>query len=120
MEQKSGKMARKYSVQWTASAQEDLKQVVDYLAQEDPSLALRILERIKGKAADLYAFPDRGRVVPELKLHGSSLYREIILLPWRIIYRIADSTVYVTAVLDSRRNIEDVLLERLIRRRLSG
>jgi toxin ParE1/3/4 len=40
---------------------------------------------------------------------------QLILSLWRIIYRIDESMVYVTAVFDSRRNLEDLLLERLCR-----
>ena len=34
---------------------------------------------------------------------------------WRIMYRIDGNSVHVTAVFDSRRNLEDLLLERLTR-----
>jgi len=46
---------------------------------------------------------------------GVGHYRELIIPPWRVIYRFSGDTVYVLSVLDSRRNLEDVLLERLIR-----
>ena len=35
---------------------------------------------------------------------------ELIVPPWRILYRIAVKQVYVLSVLDSRQNIEDILL----------
>ncbi|TLU57960.1 MAG: plasmid stabilization protein, partial [Chlorobium sp.] len=38
-----------------------------------------------------------------------------IVAPWRVLYRIADGNIYVSAVLDSRRNVEDILLQRLIK-----
>jgi hypothetical protein len=47
-----------------------------------------------------------------LKEQGIILYREIILAHWRMIYRIAGQTVYVLAVFDARRNLEDILLDR--------
>jgi toxin ParE1/3/4 len=46
---------------------------------------------------------------------GILQYRELIVPPWRIIYRISGDFVYVLAVFDSRQNIEDVLLDRLVR-----
>jgi toxin ParE1/3/4 len=58
--------------------------------------------------------PERGRIVPELREQGIILYREIILAPWRVIYRIVGQTVYVLAVLDARRNLEDILLDRFV------
>ena len=59
--------------------------------------------------------PERGRVVPELAAVGIRTYRELVVEPWRLVYRITEKTVYVLAVLDGRRNIEDVLLDRLVR-----
>jgi len=60
----------------------------------------------------LNQFPDRGRIVPELKAYGILSYRELIISPWRVVYRTSEQKVYVLAVIDSRRNIEDILIER--------
>jgi toxin ParE1/3/4 len=65
-----------------------------------------------------HTFPDRGRIVPEVQDQGITLYRELIVPPWRIIYRISEKAVYVLSVLDSRQNVEDILLKRLIRSKL--
>jgi plasmid stabilization system protein ParE len=88
--------------------------IVEYIAADSPSNAFEIFKEIKQKATSLYTFPDRGRIVPELKDQGISLYRELIVPPWRIIYRMSEKNVYVLSVLDSRRNVEDILLKRLI------
>jgi len=58
--------------------------------------------------------PERCRIVPELKEQGIMQYRELIVKPWRIIFLIAEIKVYVLSVLDSRRNIEAILLERIV------
>jgi plasmid stabilization system protein ParE len=108
-------MTKKYQVIWAAVAQSDLKQIIDYIALESPGNALQILGKIKQKASDLYTLPDRGRIILELKDYGIHIYREIILHPWRIIYRISDTTVFVLSVIDSRRNVEDILLNRLVK-----
>jgi len=60
----------------------------------------------------LNQFHDRGRIVPELKTYGILSYRELIISPWRVVYRTSEQKVYVLAVIDSRRNIEDILIER--------
>jgi toxin ParE1/3/4 len=41
------------------------------------------------------------------------MYRELVATPWGIMYRVSGHTVSVLAVVDGRRNAEDVLLERL-------
>ncbi len=107
-------MSKKFKVDWPAVAQRDLKQVIDYIAIDSSGNAMQILKKIKQKVSDLYTMPDRGRIVPELKEQGINTYREMIIAPWKVIYRISDSTVFVLSVIDSRRNVEDILLERFI------
>ena len=106
-------MNKKYQVVWAETAQHDLKQIIDYIAIGSPGNALRILQKIKQKVSALYSTPVRGQIVPELKEQGIHAYRELILTPWRIIYRISDTTAFVLTVIDERRNVEDILLDRL-------
>ena len=108
-------MNKTFTVHWARVAEQDLQEIILYIAEDSPTKAGKIFEKIKEKAASLKNFPERGRIVPELKQHGIGLYRELILAPWRIIYRISDKKVYVLSVLDSRQNVEDILLKRLIK-----
>ncbi len=107
-------MNRNYEIAWARTAETDLKEIVNYIAIDSPVNALRIFQKIKKNASSLYNMPERCRIVPELKEQGIMQYRELIVKPWRIIFRITEKKVYVLSVLDSRRNIEDILLERLI------
>jgi toxin ParE1/3/4 len=108
-------MNKKYKVEWAAVAESDLKHIIDYIAADSPGNALHLFKKIRQKASNLYALPERGRIVPELQGQGIHIYRELIVAPWRIIYRISDGTVFVLSVIDSRQNIEDVLLNRLLK-----
>lgn len=107
-------MNQKYEVTWSNIAERDLIGISEYIAADNPADALRILRRIKEKASNLYSFPQRGRIIPELRDQGISQYRELVIPPWRMIYRISEKTVFVLSVLDSRQNIKDLLLKRLI------
>jgi plasmid stabilization system protein ParE len=111
-------MKKRYDVIWSETSEKDLVSIVEYIAADSPSNALEIFKEIKQKASSLYAFPDRGRIVPELRDQGIILYRELIVLPWRIIYRISEKAVYILSVLDSRQNVEDILLKKLISSKL--
>lgn len=105
---------KKFKVEWAAVAESDLKQIIDYLAADSPATALQIFKKIRQKVSGLYSFPERGRIVPELQAQGINIYRELIVAPWRIVYRMAGGTVFVLSVIDSRQNVEDILLGRLI------
>ena len=108
-------MSQKYKVIWADIAEDDLKNIIEHIADESLLNARKVFNEIRKKASRLYTFPERGQLVPELKDQGILQYRELIHSPWRIIYRVSENKVYVLSVIDSRRNMEDILLERLIR-----
>lgn len=108
-------MKASFKVRWAATAELDLLGIVEYIAADDPAAALESLKRIRSRTAALDQSPLRGRIVPELKRHGITRYRELVVKPWRVIYRIEESRVYVLSVIDGRRNIEDILLARFLR-----
>ena len=108
-------MARKFEVVWANGAEEDLFCTISFIADDSVVNAERIFKKIHVAATTLISTPPRGRVVPELSGQGILQYRELIVPPWRIVYRIAEKTVYVVAVLDSRRDITDLLFRRLTR-----
>ena len=106
-------MSKTYKINWANVAENDLIEIIEYISIDRPADALKILQKIKKMASSLHSLPERGRVVPELQDQGILIYREIVIPPWRIIYRISDNDVYVLTVLDARRNVEDILLKRL-------
>ena len=95
-------------------AENDLVKIIEYIANDNPANAIKVLNRLRKKAANLHYSPKRGRIIPELQEYGIYQYRELIVAPWRLIYRAQEDKVYVLAVLDSRQNIEDILLKRIL------
>lgn len=110
-------MTPKYDLIRAGVAENDLREILEYIAIDSPVEALKIFKKIKQKASSLYTLPERGRIVPELQDQGVLFYRELIIRPWRIISRISEMKVYVLSVLDARQNVEDILLKRLIYRK---
>lgn len=106
---------RNHSVEFARIAEGDVHSIVEFIAEDDPAVALNVLHQLESAAASLEKFPDRGRIVPELEALGITTHRELIIAPWRLLYRIDGRMVYVVAVLDGRRNLEDVLLDRVVR-----
>ncbi|MDP2762385.1 MAG: type II toxin-antitoxin system RelE/ParE family toxin [Sideroxyarcus sp.] len=107
--------AKSYQVLWTHSAQQDLTEIIEYIAQDSIGDALANLQKLETKAALLITLPNRGRVVPELLHTGISQYRELISAPWRIVFRVDNRQILIMAVLDSRCDLQAVLLGRLVR-----
>ena len=106
-------MNQTYQIVWAGVAESDLEEIIEFIAIDSQTNAATIFNKSKKSASSLFTSPENGRVVPELQDQGILTYRELIVLPWRIIYRISDKDVYVLSVLDSRRNVEDILLKRL-------
>jgi toxin ParE1/3/4 len=106
---------RRRKVLWTRSARRDLEALVAYLADRSPQAALSTLDRLEARAKSLVTLADRGRVVPELARLHVQQYRELVVPPHRIVYRVREARVLVLAVIDARRSLEDTLLDRLLR-----
>ena len=107
-------MRKSYKVLWSETAENDLISIIEYIAGENPLQAGKIVGDIRKRAESLCVLPERGRMIPELKEQGITLYRELIIGPWRMMYRVSEDSVYVLSILDSRQNVEDILLNRLI------
>jgi len=108
-------MNKIYQIKWTSNAKEDLLNIVGYIKDDSPSIAREIYNKIRSKADSSNFFPLKGRVVPELQKEGITLYRELISSPWRIIYKVDNDIVYIMAIFDSRQNVEELLLQKLLR-----
>ena len=85
------------------------------MIDEAPLRAERIVERIISRGDSLETSPGRGRTPPELRAIGDQTWREIQEPPWRLVYRIAGRRVEIHGVLDGRRSLEDILMERILR-----
>ena len=104
-----------FQVLWTEAARLDLERIVEFIAEENPANALAALARVERRCQALAVLPERGRIVPELRAVDLLGYRELMEGPWRIVYRHDAERVYVTSVLDARRDRSGILLERLVR-----
>jgi addiction module RelE/StbE family toxin len=109
-------MAKKYFVKWTAPAREDINEIIDYISLTNPNYAVKILDKIEDHVKQLDLLPGRYRIVPELEKYGYLLYREIIIDYWRIIYKVENNFVYIMLVIDGRRNLEDIILKKIVLR----
>ena len=106
---------KQFEVIWTKNAEFDVELIIEYIKTDNFNVAKKIFFEIKKECNNLYFFPERKRIVPELQQIGILKYREIIHKRWRIIYKIDDTKVYILLVVDSSRNLEDILFQRLIK-----
>ena len=106
----------KHAVYLTPEASDDLIDVYRYVATRDSvERADQLLDKLEDACRALSDFPSRGHVSPELERVGVFDFREIHVKPYRIIYEIVARKVYVHAVVDGRRDLQDLLQRRLLR-----
>jgi len=74
-----------YKVVLAPRAIDDLRDIVLYVAPDRPDAAKRLGLALIEKTKVLGSFPFSGRVVPEF---DNPLIRELILKPYRIVYRV--------------------------------
>ena len=65
-------MTRAYQVVWAGVAENDLKEILEYIAIDEPLSALEIFQEIKQRTSSLYTFM-------YLLLHTNYWIRKIIL-----------------------------------------
>ena len=107
-------MDKTYELQWTKSAKNDLLNIISRIKKNSPNTATEIYKKLREKAESSNFFPLKGRIVPELQEAGITKYREIIVTPWRIIYKVGTDTVYLMAIMDSRQNLDELLLQKIL------
>jgi toxin ParE1/3/4 len=88
-------------VGWTASSLGHLGAIREYISQTSPFYAERMIQRILARAPQLAAFPDSGRMVPEV---GQPGIREVLEGPYRVIYQRSSERLDVLAVVHARQS----------------
>ena len=104
-----------YSVLLTKDAASDLHSIYDYIYDHDtPERADYVINEIEKVLAKLSTLPERGVHPRELIALGVTVFREVHFKPYRIIYRIRGKKVYIVLIADARRQLQTILLQRLL------
>jgi toxin ParE1/3/4 len=80
---------------WTELALQELDEIADYSALDDPQAARRLVQRVFQHVRQLEESPESGSRPPEMR---QSRYRQIVEPPCRIFYRLDGARVFVLYV----------------------
>jgi len=89
---------------WSPQALSDLESIRDYIAHDSPRYAELVLRRLVAAVDRLEEFPKSGRVVPE---RNADDLREIIVRPYRIVYRLRPGVAEIVTVFRASRMLRD-------------
>ena len=107
----------KYKVELTDLALKDLFDISDYyLENVSDEVASDIIDELENTVYSLAEQPKKGHIPPEMVHLGISEYLEIRSGNYRVFYTIVGKAVYVLSVLDARRNVEELLHQRMLLR----
>lgn len=94
------------NIEWTAKAQEDLENIFNFYTDHfSKELARKTIKAIFNKISTLKLGNELGQK-EELLIHLNQNHRYLISNHNKIIYKVVESTAYITHVFDTRQNPE--------------
>jgi toxin ParE1/3/4 len=105
---------KRYSVHLSFEVEADLLDLFEYIARQDSvENAYHVLAELEALILSLEQQAERGHYPPELIEHGVKDYREVLFKPYRVIYEVEGTRVFVLACFDGRRDMQSLLERRL-------
>jgi len=92
---------------WTNPALDDLNDIAEYISLSNILSAKKLVKKVFEKVERLEKFPESGKKPVEL---SSLNYREIIVNPCRIFYKIENGNVFILHVMRQERDLRKFLL----------
>jgi toxin ParE1/3/4 len=106
----------RFEVLLTADAERDLEDLYRHIRKSDSrASADRVLDRLLAATESLSSFPERGSQPKELHAVGITEFRQVFFKPYRVIYRVVDKQVVIYLIADGRREMQELLSQRLLR-----
>ena len=101
-------MSVQFKVEISASAERDLEEIWDYIAQDNPGNATTYILQLEEQMYSLERFPERCSLIPENQILGTSC-RHLMHGQYRTIFRISTDSVYILRIIHGARLLEDLL-----------
>lgn len=101
-------MLDKYKLRYLPVAQNDLLEILDYIAQDSLNRALSFIEKLDKKIGLLESHPLLGRIPrhPKLREYG---YRVLIIESYLVFYIIREKTIEIHRVVHGSRNLDHLI-----------
>ncbi|MBA3966160.1 MAG: type II toxin-antitoxin system RelE/ParE family toxin [Nitrospirales bacterium] len=96
--------SNKYTVRLLAIAEQDLVELVSYLAAENPTAAADVLDHIEAQLQTLTSYPFIGRI-PQASTLTALGYRVLVINNYLVFYKVKGNTVLVHRILHGARDL---------------
>ena len=105
----------KIKIIWSEDAGNELLEVISYIKKNSGIInAKNIYKKIMDKVNDVSYNAEGRRIAPLLREFGIIDIHQINVNPWSIYYRMESNTMKIISIIDMRRNLEEVLYQKLI------
>jgi toxin ParE1/3/4 len=94
------------ALRWTEHAVTQLAAIAEYISFDSPVYAEQVVDQLVRRLAQAQVFPESGRVVPEFE---RSDVRELLEVPYRVIYRVRADAIEVLAIIHARQQLRGLL-----------
>jgi toxin ParE1/3/4 len=91
---------------WTPEAQAHLDGIYQYIARDTPLYARQTVDKLTRRSEHLTRHPRSGRPVPQ---YDDDNLRELIVYPYRLIYRLKGDIIDIIAVFHGAQQLPESL-----------
>jgi plasmid stabilization system protein ParE len=95
-------------LEFSSEAENDLEQIADYIAQDDPRRALSFVQELRSKCEALLVAPNSFAFVPRFKHHG---IRRRVYGNYLILYRAESEKVVIIHILHGATDYGAILFD---------
>ena len=105
----------KSKIIWSEDAGNELTEIISYIKKNSGKIiAQNVHKKIMEKINDVSENAKGRRIAPLLKEFGITDIHQININPWLIYYRVENNLMKVISIIDMRRNLEEVLYQKII------
>lgn len=95
-------MSKKSNIQYLPIAQQDLINILNYIKQENPTAAFKLIQEIDETISKLEDFPNMGVIPKDLRLKSLG-YKMLVINNYLVFYVLKDSTVEIRRIIHGKR-----------------
>ncbi len=97
-----------YEIRLLQVAEDDLREIINYIAVDNPVAATNLLDKIENSLSGLIAFPLLGKIPAEEALAGMG-YRFLTVGNYLIFYTVEEKIIWVHRIIHGARNYVGLL-----------
>lgn len=103
-------MPARFRVRITRTAERDVEEIWNFIAQDSPEAAERLIGRLEEHIETSERFPERCPLIPENEILRTH-YRHLLYGNYRAVFRIEKKTVYVLRIIHGARLLDISMFE---------